>query len=486
MNRMLVLILAIISLQVSAKSLPPILDHLPVCSPTVIDGIYVENTLKNSSNDKLIATSFRLIQQKAKDKRVDAVIITNLIEANKIIITADLIDFCDENDSLSSVKTAYNQFSRKPVSFTSNTTNTSTSASINTRSTSIAKAKTPTPVVIETSIPTNTSAEQRSLSSSIPTLSDRELSILANQVGSPPTNVTLSSAYGLKINDSTQRLSELLGPASALFTLSDRTQAWLYGRQLWFFIENEKIQQISYKDRSMLNYNGKNLISYNENFDNNWLIDDKAGYRDEVLEVRTKLDYLKQKSSEEYIVSNNSNLLTLKFNEFSSITDENPELLLTGFTFQSRKYSNKENKILYSDINTQELTEVLLPSENDQPSTLDSLVSRYVPNVIQFSDNGVWSLLSKNVQVKHDNNVIRKVKLSESINYPIESDAQFMSYLKSINVPATREAMLAHFSDKATSWLEIVNVENDDFVLRAEFTSEDDDAMLIALEVEYL
>ncbi|MFS1421721.1 hypothetical protein [Shewanella sp. 10N.286.48.B5] len=477
MNRLLVLILLFVSLQVSAKSLPPILDHLPVCTPTVIDGIYVENTLKNSSNDKLIETSFRLIQKKAKQKRVDAVIITNLIEANKIIITADLIDFCDEDDRLSSVKTAYNQLSRKPISFKkpAPATKVSTAATTN-RIT--AKPKT-------TTAPQVTLAQSQ-ISPAITILSEKELSSLAREASFPSTNVTLSSAYGVSIDDSIQRLIELLGPASALFTLKDQSQAWLYGRELWFIIDNNKIQQISYKDRSLLNYNGKNLISYNERFDNNWLIDDKAGYRDEVLQVRNKLDYLKQTSTEEYIVSNHKNLLTLEFDEFSSITSDEPELLLTGFTFKSRKYSRDNDEILFSELNSQKLTEVLLPTENNQPSTLDALVNRFVPNVIQFSNNGVWSLLSKNVQVKHYNNVIQKVKLSESINYPIESDEQFMAYLKSINIPATREAMLAHFSDQASAWYEIINVESDDFVLKAEFTSEDDDAMLISLEVEYL
>ena len=94
MNKLLVFALLLFSIPTTAKSLPPILDYLPSCAPMVVDGIYVEKKLTGSANSKLIESSFQLVRQKAKEKRVDAVIITNLIQTNKLIITADLIDFC--------------------------------------------------------------------------------------------------------------------------------------------------------------------------------------------------------------------------------------------------------------------------------------------------------------------------------------------------------------------------------------------------------
>ncbi|WP_434931298.1 hypothetical protein ACRWQN_16460 [Shewanella sp. HL-SH8] len=117
MNKLLVLMLLILSLPVSAKSLPPILNFLPSCAPIIVDGIYIEKKLTDSANNKLIASSFQLIREKAKEKRVDAIIITNLIQTDKLIITADLIDFCDDDESLSSMSTAYNQLSRRPITF---------------------------------------------------------------------------------------------------------------------------------------------------------------------------------------------------------------------------------------------------------------------------------------------------------------------------------------------------------------------------------
>ncbi|QIR15369.1 hypothetical protein [Shewanella aestuarii] len=490
MKKLLVLSALLISMQVSAKSLPPILEYLPNCTPNLIEGIYIETKYNGSSNDKLVESAFHLVRQKAKEKRVDAVIITNLIETNKIIVTADLIDYCDEDDSLSSVSTAYNRLSRKPISLQRTTTQPQTQIAKASQSQPVKKSinSIDLPATTRTEI-TRTEPNRRtsaSVSSTIPRYTEKQLADLASQVSLKSSNVTLSSAYGVSIDDSTNQLINTLGPASAIFTLNDQTNAWLYGRELWFIVKNETVKKITYKERSVLNFTGKNLISYDEKFDNNWRIDDKATYRDDVAKVNRQLNYLKRQTKDQYIVSNQSNILTLDFNEFSSYYDDASELLLTGFNFQSRDFDQGKVDILFSDIKHEKLYDLLIPSNDPQPQKLDTLVTRYVPNIINFSDSGMWEVLSKNIQVKHKNNIIKQVKLSESINYPVESDAEFMRFLNKLKIPATRKAMLDHFNGNVTTWLEKISVSRDGFVLKAEFTSEDDDAMLISLDVEYL
>ncbi|MBR9728470.1 hypothetical protein ACFOD0_04005 [Shewanella intestini] len=482
MKKLLVLTLPFFGLPVSAKSLPPILDYLPACAPVVVDSIYVEKKLANISNDKLVESSFHQVRLKAKDKRVDAAIITNLIQTNKLIVTADLIDFCSEDDSLSSTPTAYNQSSRlaepavtkpKPAPVTPPRIETRVAA------VKAAPKPVPTPAPKRVVAPSN-----RNFTSKL--MSDIQLAKLAAKVGQPSANVTLSGAYGININNSSEFLLNVLGPASAIFTLSPDTTAWLYGRDLWFYIENDKVQKISYKERALLNYTGRNFILYDEDFDNNWLIDDKAGYRDDVDNVRRKLNYLKKQSDAEYTVSNQRNLLKLDFSEFSSYNSREPELLLSGFTFHSRQYAKDENQIIYSQLNDDLLTQILLPTPSTPSYKLQDLVTNYVPNIINYSEDGSWEVLSKYIQVKHKDNAITKVKLSESINYPVETDEEFMRFLKLANIPVTKGEMTAHYKSDADVWAENVEVSKDDYQIRAEFTSEDDDAMLISLEVEYL
>ncbi|WP_434926994.1 hypothetical protein [Shewanella sp. HL-SH2] len=497
MNKLLVLMLLILSLPVSAKSLPPILNFLPSCAPIIVDGIYIEKKLTDSANNKLIASSFQLIREKAKEKRVDAIIITNLIQTDKLIITADLIDFCDDDESLSSMSTAYNQLSRRPITFERSVT-----PSQKKPATSITIPK-PEPepelaiarVQPEQAVqaPTRTVNTARAGTSSknfkpalMTQLELAKLAAKANEAGKLSTNITLSGAYGININNSTEYVLNILGPASAVFTLSADTTAWLYGRDLWLIIENDKVQKITYKEHSLLNYTGKNFILYDEDFDNNWLIDDKAGFRDDVPNVRAKLNYLKQKSKAEYTVSNQKNLLKLDFSEFSSYNGKEPDLLLSGFTFYSRDYDRDENQIQYSDIDNNLLNNLLVPVSKPKPLKIQDLVTHYVPNVINYSDDGSWEVLSKHIQVKHVDNTIKQIKLSESINYPVESDEDFMRFLKQMNIPETKQAMMDKYASSATFWLEKMTVTNNDYEIRAEFTTEDDDAMLISLEVEYL
>ncbi|WP_394129046.1 hypothetical protein [Shewanella maritima] len=498
--------LLLFSLPASAKSLPPILDFLPSCSPIVIEGIYVEKKVTGSSNQKFIESSFNEVRKKAKEKRVDAVIITNLIQTDKLIITADLIDYCDDDDSLSSISTAYNQLSRKPIMFersrTAKTTNTRV-ASTNKASSAnkrVAKPVNPTPTpYIKTARVTSkpkpapvqqtqsASAKASTIKRSIsPLMTDLELAKLAAKAQIPNTNVTLSGAYGVNINNSKQFLLSVLGPASAEFTLDAKTEAWLYGRDLWFYIDNGKVKKITYKERSLLNYEGKNAILYDEDFDNTWLIDDKAQFRDDVNIVTQKLNYLQQKSTSEYTVSNHNNLLKLDFSEYSSYNDDKPELLLSGFTFHSRDYYKDNMKIEYSILNDHLLDDILVPNGGKPNIKIQDVVAQYVPNIINYSSDGSWEILSKNIRVKHEDSKITQVKLSESINHPVESNQEFLDFLNQINVPATREAMLNYYGSQAESWSEVVEVNNDSYELKAEFESEDDDAMLVSLEVQYL
>ena len=428
MNKLLVFALLLFSIPTTAKSLPPILDYLPSCAPMVVDGIYVEKKLTGSANSKLIESSFQLVRQKAKEKRVDAVIITNLIQTNKLIITADLIDFCDEDDSLSSVSTAYNQLSRRPLSFER------TTAQPTQRIASAITVPEPEKIVVRTQQSKTYSSGVVGTSSKnfkpalMSQLELAKLAAKAHKRHKPSTNVTLSGAYGININNSTEYVLNILGPASATFTLSADTTAWLYGRDLWLFIENDQVKKIAYKERSLLTYTGKNAILYEESFDNNWLIDDKARFRDDVSEVRQKLNYLKQKSKVEYTVSNNDNLLKLDFAEYSSYNENEPDLLLSGFTFYSRQYDKDEQHIQYSQMNLDLLDDLLIPTAKPAKLKIQDLVTHYVPNVINYSDDGSWEVLSKNIQVKHENNTIKQVKLSESINYPIESDEEFSRF----------------------------------------------------------
>lgn len=493
MNKLLVLMLLIFILPASAKSLPPILNFLPSCAPMIIDGIYIEKKLTDSANNKLIESSFQLIREKAKEKRVDAIIITNLIQTNKLIITADLIDFCDDDESLSSMRTAYNQLSRRPITFerTVSPSHKKPANSITIPEPEMAIANVqPEQAAQAPTRAVNTARAGTSAKNFTPALMTQlelaKLAAKANKTNKLSTNITLSGAYGVNINNSTEYVLNILGPASAVFTLSADTTAWLYGRDLWLIIENDKVQKITYKERSLLNYTGKNFILYDEDFDNNWLIDDKAGFRDDVPNVRAKLNYLKQKSKAEYTVSNQKNLLKLDFSEFSSYNGNEPDLLLSGFTFYSRQYDRDENQIQYSDIDNNLLNNLLVPVTKPTSLKIQDLVTHYVPNVINYSDDGSWEVLSKHIQVKHVDNMIKQVKLSESINYPIESDEDFMRFLKQMNIPETKQAMMDKYAGNATFWLEKMTVTNNDYEIRAEFTTEDDDAMLISLEVEYL
>ncbi|WP_144209393.1 hypothetical protein [Shewanella donghaensis] len=453
----------------ASEDLPQILSYIPNCPPTIIkkvdnndvieaNQIFSEKEIETLSaqviQNKALSRGLLRLTENAKTLNADAVIINNLHtshidryvrvydevvrpfvrEVNQVHIrtSVDYIKLCDNDKTLSSNRTPYNNKGAQIVQ---------------------------SDVVISVDMQTN-----------------ENILIEADNYEIPSPIITPSSAYGISIQDSESSLDSL-GPASAQLLLSDGSKAFAYGRNLWFFVKKGKIDKITH-NVNMLNSHGKNMIVYSENFDSNsWVIQEDIRYRENLTRVSLIFPE-KEKHGDYYKVNNESNLY-LKFETYNSSYQEEPEDLLNGFVVTSDNNLKPNTNIAFSQLDKFDLKSMFNPNKSSQYS----VVNDQIFNKILLNDDGEWAIASNNLLFNIEGNNITKIRLTESL-LEEQSEQQFLAILNKYNIPTNKADFIKRYPNIEDNFETLV-LNSSDYSMEANFASYDDDAQLIELTIDY-
>jgi pterin-4a-carbinolamine dehydratase len=449
---------------IAAETLPPILDFKPNCSPTIINqlavrDVYLTEDFQSQTDQQIelsmFDTSMIKLQRAAKQQHADAIM---LMALNKTTITksshtsdykrvieyqADLVTFCTDDRSLSATPTPYNHLGKKLTVTTFNWQ------------------------VSETA--------------------EESLASLAKAVKKPQADVSFTHVYGIPMSASSQVLFSTLGPASVQLSLEKNQSAWLYGRNLWFILINDKVEFAS-STTALLSAYGKNWISFNDNFDDNpWTLFGKINIRDELADVLTQSDHKAVKiSSHQYAIKHQNNTLIMDFADYKPNATKPVNTELTQFTLHSNHFTQPIAQIQFSPIDTQGFSSVV---SGKNATLADRSAARYINNNQQNSFNLTqdkqWFMLSSFILVKQADEVITRVKLTSALTTEKYTQGTFAQAAVALNLPQTKSEFMAHYPDAEDNY-DSVNIDADNYTIEAIFESEQDNALLVEFEISYL
>ncbi|AZG74367.1 hypothetical protein [Shewanella livingstonensis] len=459
------ILLNIISLSaIAADTLPPILDFKPHCSPTIINqletrDVYLTADFQNQTEQKkelsMFNTSMVKLQLAAKQQQADAIM---LMELNTTSITkssekndykkvieyqADLLKLCTDDQSLSTTPTPYNHLGKK-LSVTTYTWQVSETA-------------------------------------------EESLESLAKAVEKPQADVSFSHVYGIPIGASSQVLFNTLGPASVQLSLEKNQSAWLYGRSLWFILINDKVE-FSSSTSALLSAHGKNIISFNDNFDENpWTLFGKINIRTELVDVLAKSDHKAVKmTSHQYAIKHQNNTLIMDFADYKPCATKPASTELTQFSLHSNQFTPPISQIQFNAINTQSFANIV---SGKNTTLAERSAARYISNTQQNSFNLTqdkqWFMLSSFILVKQTNQVITRVKLTSALTTKTYTQGTFAQAVTALNLPQTKSEFMTRYPTAEDNY-DSINIDTDNYTIEATFDSEQDNAALVEFEISYL
>jgi hypothetical protein len=458
---------------VIATELPAILDYYPQCQPEILDTvsrhlIYDVEELLNPG-DKNVEESINVLsfkdvyinkalldfRHKAQLAGADAVIIEKmilktvdrdialrgkheqsldkLVKQIHLLMTVKNIKLCD-NRALSSKPTPYNSTGAKVTS---------------------------TNVVV-----------------SIVNLNKESLLTIASKHHAPKANITVDSAYGIKIGDSLSRLKAALGPESIHLAMKDGTKAYGYGRNLWFFVNNNNISKIT-KNYDLVNGHGKNQIEFSENYDSDdWIIEGLIYNRDTLDSVKQNISLKNNAGS--YIHSNGQNKLILKFDDFKPDGLSDSVKLLNGFMISPLNDKPTNHEIDYANfdnINIKSLVELNVKQKY-------MLKPEQLLNEIVLNKDSRWLVANDNLLLgMNEQGELNKVRITESLVKDQGVEA-FRKVLSSYKIPLIKSDFLDKYPN-AEDDFDNISLNEGSIFLTANFDSHEDDAQLINLVLEF-
>ena len=277
------------------SSEPQVLRFHPNCEPEVIDSPRVRRNLRLKNRqvpaDSKINAMAKIIEALKADaikKNADAILITNKVSKHPIIarsgkinkrkfileVSADLLRLCEDDKSLSSRHTKYDE----------------TGALQHAQAIILSKE--------ETIVLRETKEEPQVVS-------------LKSNVVSPTMGV-----YGLTLSSSLAETESLFGKPSFRFTSNENTTTLSYGRGHWLYYEDGELVKVNTKT-SLFTYELINQIPFSNDFDELiWAVNDE-------LQKGTKKD------NGDELGSYSANL-TLVWSDYSNETQE-----LVGFELKS-------------------------------------------------------------------------------------------------------------------------------------------------------
>lgn len=437
---------------IANEALPPILDYQPLCSPTILNNIshYKSYPIESGSvdNKDKLNKSLLQVRQQAKTSGADAVIINNItqfmaklkkIKARvNISIIADAIKFCEENQSLSTVNTPFDS--------------------------------------------TGNIVQSILMAFTIPVSEYQGLVQHAQDIEFVDPTVTLTSAFGVELGSTAERLLAKLGPPSAKLTLDDDAQAWIYGRNISFILASEVLVAVNYGDVP-LKASGKNQIKYNPNFDDiNWNILSKINYHNELSLVQDILGKsLIKKDNSSFYLQNSGNELELRFERFITAENIMPIAKLVGFSLTSNKKHQGKKQVQFMAISPTQLQALFFKSHSPLP--IDRYIKLKNENTFNFTQTGQWHLLTNNILIQHNDEEIDRVKLLSGLT--AEEDAtSFNHLLNTLALPSTKADFMGQYPNAEDNFDSVI-VSDDRVFIEAKFDSESNNAKLVELDIKY-
>jgi hypothetical protein len=473
---------------IATTELPPILDYYPKCEPQVIDVVsnkinydvkelYGQESSEVDQNIDLMSfkgiyvnKAFLDIRSKAKLAGADAVIIDKLVVRgfNRIIAKEEKRENVFDRNAGDRVKSK------------------------------VILEKIVKNLLISTTVKNIKLCDDKSLTSKATPYNSKGLKIVVTSVvlskfksegenllikagkhEAPKSEVTVDSAYGVKIGATLSSLKNAMGPESIHLSMNNYYKAYGYGRSLWFIIKDDKVSMI-YNNYDFLNGHGKNQIIFSENYDKeDWNIEGMVHSRDELESVKTHLTLNAENS--DYVMLGDKTKLVFKFENFNPEQSSESVNLLNGYMILPRMSKKQDLHVKYDDFNNIDINSILSFNYKNKYK----LTSAQLSNEIQLNRSGVWVVANENLLLGVDTHgVINKVRITESI-FNEQGIDKFHQVLASYQVPIVKADFLKRYPD-AVDEIDSVSMQKDNIILSASFASYDDDAPLIDLVLEIL
>jgi hypothetical protein len=408
-------------LSTHAATLPPILDLLPRCDYPVVATITAsQNTTawetelaqQNSALLRQVLLSFR---EQAAAQGADAVLIQDLSSSKSIIegrtrrnsgahyrltirYQIELINRCDEDQSLPLRDSAFNQHGQRIQGRFSQT------ATLNT--------------VIELAVPEK----------SLPEVN---------------TDIGLKQGFfGLHPGMTLQQVRQAFGAPTAFFTLTDGSNLLAYGRQHWLWFRDGKLALISQQLRP-LSLRLSNLLAEDVRFDrvNTWRIEGQPAYRMSQASLQRLYPELAKNGD-------NQLLLPVAAGQFNFYLDGT---LQTGRQLSAVSYAGSggpHSLPALKQLAPMDLEQVLSllaqPTPLDWPALL-TVKPQLELNALQTDDGSTLYLLNPYLQLQVENQRLSAIQLY--LSDPATQQQQAKAVLDALQLPATEADFLARYPD---------------------------------------
>ena len=442
----------------AANELPPILDYYPECAPQVInnpsDKVVYDIDSESEKTGGYLQLALVELQRKAQSVGADAVIIER-INIGNIDRSINL-----ENDTgkiNSSVKKIHVLTTVQNIKLCDDKRLTTTPTPYNSKGLSISRTET---VVM------------------LPMLSDTNLLKQAEKFNAPQAIVTINSAYGIKLGDSSSQLFNLMGPHSVQLLLDNGSMAYSYGRNLWFFVNNDSVSNIT-QNQGLFNSHGKNQIALSGNYDNeNWSIAGKIKRGDELQKVKQSLSLKPQQ--DDYVSIGDNSKLVLNFESYKQRESTDAIYRLNGFSILPLVSVNHSEQVKFASFSNIDIAKIVaLKDLQTYKLTLPQLV-----NQIQLNQDGPLVLINPNILLGINNQgLVNKIKVTESVLGEQDIN-QFNQVLAQYDIPNTKSAFLDRYPNAEDNFDNIL-LNKDNISMSVNFDSYDDDAQLIELTLSF-
>ncbi|RVU41248.1 hypothetical protein EOE67_03340 [Rheinheimera riviphila] len=434
-----------------ATPLPPILNYHPVCEPTVLKEhtdrrhlkSYQDGDAERAATEK--ANFLLSLRQQAAADGADALILQRVhssVEYDdrnktqhrlKIEGSASFIKFCDGNSELSNRPTRWSEDG------------------------AVQNAKSTTHRI---------SISNDLISSTPPT----KLAPLSQEVSFN------KGVFGVQPGMTKMQVEHLFGQADAKIQLQNGLTAHVYGRQL-FLVFSDVLLQIQ-TERQFLSSYGQNLLELHDHFDSNsWLLASKVSYRSKIADVRQQLPTATNAGAQQLQLNNHQYQLLLKFEKYSLEHQKPAESLVTGFMLKNASEKTQPLKVpLVSTELYLTVLQQLQPERLQQAPVWSTLtVPPALPEHQFKTERGQWRILGDYIQVQIDDDLVKKLRIADSVFYRPDQPSIFHKLYQSLGLPIQKQQLLTMFSD-GELYHQKFNLYRDNFQLQISFDSDADDA----------
>lgn len=290
-------------------------------------------------------------------------------------------------------------------------------------------------------------------------------------------------AMGVKPGMTAETVLQLWGSPSVDLTLEKGGRLLGYGRRLWVLLAPE-VKAI-YTDSEVLSGEGRNLLEFHPEFDDKaWLADGKVAYKAEQTVAVAQLSAFDKSSARVWQRQLRNQKLQLLFDDYNPQSAAQVQTKLTGFRLSAVPDYKGPLTLQQPDM-TKLLSflEAVNVRNSLQPRPASLLLPELKLHQMVQRRNIQWWLLTEELQVQADKNVIRRLKISASL-LRNGTPSQLPALLKALQIPANKAGLRQSFPDMQ-DYGDRFELYRDHVELLIEFSSDADDAAISEVELIY-